>query len=239
MTERWFVALAVLLLLATAACSGGDDDSDRPILIGPPKPRGAVPLPDGHQHEKNPILPRPSLENVEKGAAKIAAWMETMARYGFFAGCDTLDKRLAFAREKLWNLPVMAVEDLLSRDLNAAGPSLRVALLEMDPANLLTLEAGCQAARLLSDLAILTRGALAPPQTSVIDTGRVTFRHGEEELAIPCDSIRSLIDGLNAHASRWGGEFLLFEAEGEPVGVAFFRTDHLEAVRRDRFDPYR
>jgi hypothetical protein len=240
MAGRWSFSWVVAIALV-AACGGGEDDvENRPILIGPPTPReGSLPFPGAHFHEKNPILPRPSLEIVEKGAAKVAAWIEKMAPYGFFAACDTHENRLAFAREKLWKLPPMAVHDLLARDLNDGGPSLRVALLEMDPANLLTLEAGAEPGKLLVDMAVLTRGALAPPQVSLTDQGRLSFHHGEEMLEIPCHSIRALVEGLNAHSERWGGEFLLFEAEGTPIGVAFFKAEHLQAVRRDGFDPYK
>ncbi|HLG42523.1 MAG TPA: hypothetical protein VI643_04090 [Planctomycetota bacterium] len=225
-------ALPSIAAILLAGCGEGGE----PELIQVKPPAGT----NAAGHEKSPILPPPTLESVEKGAAKVAAFMEAMARYGFFEACDTPEKRLAFAREKLWKLPQMAIDDLLSRDMTNPAGSIKVALLEMDPANLLTLMPGAKPARLLEELSVLTRGSLQPQHLSVVEGNRIRFHAGKDgPLEVPCGSARALVDGLNAHAARWGGEFFIFEVEAAPIGVAFFQPEPLAAVRRDEFNPYR
>jgi len=228
--------VAAPLLLAVMLLAGcGEGGEPELIKLNPPAPGTHA---DGH--EKSPILPPPTMESVEKGAAKVAAFMETVAPYGFFEACGTPERRLAFAREKLWKLPQMAIDDLLARDMTNPGGSVKVALLEMDPANLLTLMPNVKPARLLEELSLLTRGALQPQRVSELEGGRLQFyMGGEGPWVVPCGSARALLGGLNADAARWGGEFSAFEIDGELIGVGFFRPEHLAALRRDRFNPYR
>lgn len=181
----------------------------------------------------------PDEKTLDLGSEKLAAFIEGMRRYGFYPDLDTAEARKSFAREKLAMLPDLFVRELIESNLREPTPQVRVSLLEMDPANVFTLEMGIRTERLVRELAGLTRGILTIPLECKVEPTRFGFLHEGTEIEVPAGSPIDVVEGLNRYSERWGGTFVLFESEGEPIGVGFFRPEFLRAVRDEGFNPYR
>lgn len=232
---------AFLCAAALLGCDAGGGEAQGIIRIPKPSEQEG-PDPPRHGHgEAGARLAAPSAQSLEAAAVRVAGFMQRMARYGYFAEQDTDEKRLAFVRKRLSMLPGIAVDDLLSRDLDSPPPSVRVHLLEMDPSNLHTFAPGDVPARLLGDLARLTRGAFAPGDVAAI-AGGLSFTQAGREFRLACASGVELVRALNEDPpwSESGAVLHLFEADdGAPAGVSFFTPSAVQAVIGDGFNPYR